>query len=163
MKKIAADRNYKFASDGYEKRVRELAHDLSTLVADNKGEPFNAEINKAIQILDQPIPRKIQGGPQAIELPDIDGIMPRDLMIYLQNNRDSSLSHRKKLLRWRLPKGLVNEDMVDRDTAERLIMSPQWAKQIAEAFKKDYPTKTYQGGDTYRTLQNPTRQPRTRR
>tara|TARA_B100001027_G_scaffold212940_1_gene182939 strand:+ start:1626 stop:1952 length:327 start_codon:yes stop_codon:yes gene_type:complete len=101
MKKIAADRNYKFASDG-----------------------------------------KIQGGPQAIELPKIEGIEPRDLIIYLQNNRDSSLSHREKLLRWRLPTGVVNdEDMVDRNTAERLLMVPHWAKLIAEAFKKDYPAK----------------------
>jgi hypothetical protein len=65
MKKIAADRNYRMfkrANDPevgdefvYESRIREIAHDLKTLMEANQHQGFNAELKKAQAILDQPV------------------------------------------------------------------------------------------------------------
>ena len=67
MRKIAADKNYKEVVEGdqvrstsvwddaYESRIREIAHDLKTLMEANQNQGFNAELKKAQAILDQPV------------------------------------------------------------------------------------------------------------
>ena len=63
MKKIAANNNYRIlkrafgppGTDAYESRIREIAHDLQTLIEANKHQGFNAELKEAQAILEQPI------------------------------------------------------------------------------------------------------------
>ena len=59
MKKIAADNNYKEVVEGdqvrsrsvwddaYESRIREIAHDLKTLMEANQNQGFNEELKKS--------------------------------------------------------------------------------------------------------------------